>query len=97
MSIAISRRESEKTLRLSLSGDLTIEESALLHDQLRAAVDANSSLLIDAREVTFLDTSIVQVLLVASHRFGVCRVESRSSAWDRALVLLGVHLGGRNP
>lgn len=91
MNIELAQEEG-KPARLLLAGDLTIAHAASLHGRLSSELGADSSLIIDARGVSFIDASIVQVLMLACHRVRDCHIDGRSAAWDRTLALLGVDL-----
>jgi anti-anti-sigma regulatory factor len=87
MSMTLSK--SGSLVKASLSGELTIVDAATIYGELFAKLDGEASLVIEAAGVTRIDASIAQVFLFAAHCVRDCHVESRSSAWENALGLLG--------
>jgi anti-anti-sigma regulatory factor len=76
--------------RIRLSGDVTIAEAQPLHSALVAAISADTTLAIDARDATRLDAAIVQLLLAAARAAARSHVEAGSPAWTHALARFGV-------
>jgi len=84
--------KSGSVVHASLSGDLTVVEVAALHEQLMSELDSEGTLVVDAAEVTRIDTSIAQLFLFASHIVRTVRVDSPSPAWKSAMTALGLRL-----
>jgi anti-anti-sigma regulatory factor len=94
MSLTVTR--SGSVVRISLVGDLGVASARELHGRLRTELDAEASIVVDASELTRLDTSIAQLLLFASRQVRALRVESAGAAWSDVWAVLGlptVHFG----
>lgn len=76
-------------LLLRLSHEVTIENARELHAALVTALPHATTLRIDAREVTHIDVSILQLLLAASELLRPV-IEETSDAWLKALRRFGL-------
>jgi anti-anti-sigma regulatory factor len=76
-------------LLLRLSQEVTIEHARELHAALVTALPHATALRIDAREVTHIDVSILQLLLAASELHRPV-IEETSDAWLKALRRFGL-------
>ncbi len=86
--MSMTLHKSGSLVHASLSGELTVVDASTIYGDLFAELDGEVSLVIEAVGVTRIDASIAQVFLFAAHCVRDCHVESRSSAWENALVLL---------
>ncbi len=87
--MSMTLHKSGALLHASLSGELTVADATAIYGELFAELDGEASLVIEAAGVTRIDASIAQLFLFASHCVRDCHVESRSSACENALALLG--------
>ncbi len=88
MSMTLTRTGS--VVHATLSGALCVPDAATLHRELTAALDPETSLVVDAKAVSRLDASIAQLFLFVSGGVREFRVEDASPAWRDAWCVLGL-------
>ncbi|BBH69950.1 anti-sigma factor antagonist [Actinoplanes sp. OR16] len=92
----ITSRSADGVTRLSLAGELDMSSTQLLHDQVTAALDGahTRTLVIDAVELDFCDSSGIQALVVNHRRVterGITfRLTNARGVTRRALQITGV-------
>lgn len=81
---------SGSVVRVVLSEELrTVDAEALCRD-LVAEIDADTSLAVDAADVTRLDTSVAQIFVAVRPRVRDLHVEAVSAEWAEAWKVLGL-------
>lgn len=83
-------QSNDAELRLVLSGDATIEHARALHAALVTALSADTTLHIDAGEVSRLDAAIMQLVLAAARTARRTEIGANSPAWSQALQRFGL-------
>lgn len=68
-------------VRLHLRGDVTIQDAAALHAALLPALAGGLPLVIEAGELTRLDTAATQVVIAAIRTSPGARLQAASAAW----------------
>lgn len=82
---------------LCLRGDVTVEHARDLHAALVAELSADSTLHLDAREVSRLDAAVVQVLLAAARAVTHVEIVGASPAWSEAFRRFGLSESALTP
>jgi ABC-type transporter Mla MlaB component len=72
------------TLKLTLSGEITIEQVRTLTDELRGTLRPEHTLEVDAAQLTRLDAAGLQVLLSAAQTASALSLAATSPAWTNA-------------
>jgi len=77
---------SGSTLKLTLSGEITIEQVRALTDELRDTLRPGHTLEVDATQLTRLDAAGLQVLLSAAQTASAVSLAATSPAWTSAFT-----------
>lgn len=76
-------------MRVSLHGEVTVEQARAMHDGLRKKPACDQPLAIDTNGLTRCDAAIVQLLCAASRAAVKTRVLAASPAWNAAIKRYG--------
>jgi ABC-type transporter Mla MlaB component len=74
------------SLRLTLAGEITIQESGALAAELKNTLRPEHILEIDATQLTRLDAAGLQILLASAQVAADTRLWASSSAWTSAFI-----------
>ena len=77
-------------LHLALAGELGVASAQALYDELSLLLDEETSLVVDAAQVSRIDTSILQLVYFASKRARDFDVAARSPAFADSWRVLGL-------
>jgi anti-anti-sigma regulatory factor len=77
-------------LHLALAGELGVSSAQAIYDELSSHLDEETSLVVDATQVSRIDTSILQLVYYASKRARDFHVAARSSAFAESWGALGL-------
>jgi anti-anti-sigma regulatory factor len=81
-----SLKSAGSSLRLTLSGEITIEHARALADELKGTLHPGHTLEVDAAQLTRLDAAGLQVLLAAAQTASDATLVAISPAWTDAFA-----------